>query len=217
MTSTRIERIVVTGGRNFADFPRIADDLLALRPLGLRRVAHGNHGINQGGSAAWWRNRLESGGWHVPTKSADALAHLAAVRLGLDEIGQHPADWTVDGNAAGPRRNIRMLEAERPDLVLAYPDPDSRGTWHCVKQAIHRGIPVACWMGFEYALLGDAIWRRHPDRPNVQVMTFGRADVVDFDCVVRENSRLIVVPSKGRGNDEALDLGRAIRDALGLT
>lgn len=202
MTGTRIERVVVTGGRQFTDCDRIEADLRALMAHGLQRVAEG----------------------HSPGGGADDLAHHAWYLLTRSSTERYRPRSDLDGVGVSrfPRRNIRMLETEsrlakeasEMLIVSGYPDPDSRGTWHCVKQAIHRGIPVACWMGPEYALLGDAIWRRHSDKPNVQVMTFGRADVVDFDCVMGDHSRLIVVPSKGRGDDEALDLGRAIRDAL---
>lgn len=50
-----------------------------------------------------------------------------------------PADWEAHGKAAGPIRNVIMLEM-KPDIVLAF--PGGRGTDNCVKQALARGIPV---------------------------------------------------------------------------
>lgn len=122
----RIERVVVTGGRHFRDGARIEADLRALLPLGLRRVAEG---------------------W-CPLGGADDLARAAWRRLTDKSTEGYPMRTDLDGpgKAAGPRRNIRMLEAERPDLVLAYPDPESRGTWHCMREALQRGITVAVWM-----------------------------------------------------------------------
>lgn len=149
----KIERIVITGGRSFADADRIEADLRALLPLGLRRVAQGGNGIDR-----------QCGGAETPKKfeSADTLAWLATHALHLEEatywVNMTPTDgalgdahipqWTgADGKwpAAGNRRNVRMLEAEKPDLVLAYPDPLSRGTWNCVREAIKRNIPVILW------------------------------------------------------------------------
>jgi hypothetical protein len=139
-------KIVVTGGRCFSDGARIEADLRALLPLGLTRVAQGGNGIDE---------QFGGGEWPRKVRSADALAWLAAQGLKLDSPTYYPNRdvekgwvWTgVDGKwpAAGPRRNIRMLEAEQPDLVLAYPDAKSRGTWQCIKAALTRNIIVAVW------------------------------------------------------------------------
>lgn len=133
----KIERIVITGGRDFADGARIEADLRTLLPLGLRRVAQGGHGVSK-----------QLGQAEVPARfvSADTLAWLATHSLGLEEA-TYTVDHAVDGPwpAAGPRRNVRMLEAERPPLVLAYPDLGSRGTWHCVAAALRQGVTVAVW------------------------------------------------------------------------
>ncbi len=123
MTSIRIEKVVITGGRHFANEARITTDLAALLPLGLRRVAQGNAKGADALAAAWARQWLRHDG-------------------GL--VG-YPADWDKRGRAAGCLRNVEMLETERPDIVLAYPDPASVGTWHCVRKAIEMGIPVILW------------------------------------------------------------------------
>lgn len=146
MPDLRIEGVVVTGGRKFTDGARIEADLRALLPFGLRRVAQGGNGLDE-----------QLGGGEVPDviRSADTLAALAAAGLQLDgatyRVNRAPDErgtWTHqdgDGKRAPLNRNIRMLEAERPDLVLAYPDPGSRGTWHCVAEALKRGIWAAVW------------------------------------------------------------------------
>lgn len=151
MADLRIEKVVVTGGRKFTDGRRIEADLRALLSLGLRRVAQGGNGIDE-----------QFGGGEVPTnpRSADTLAWLAGAELQLEVSSFAVATYRVnrdpdargawngrDGQHKGAplNRNIRMLEAERPDLVLAYPDPDSRGTWHCCGAALQRGFAVALW------------------------------------------------------------------------
>lgn len=125
-----IERVVVTGGRHFADRARIRQDLHALMSLGLTSVATGD------------------------ARGADDLARVAAAEVREEMEAWHlhlplfAADWKGDGRSAGTRRNVRMLESQRPDLVLAYPDEGSRGTWHCVKEACKRGMTVAVWAPF---------------------------------------------------------------------
>ena len=154
----KIERVVVTGGRKFTDSARIEADLRALLPFGLQRVAQGGNGIDeQFGDAEWPREP-----W-----SADALAWLATSALRLEAATHRPnrnldGTWRLDqpdgtGKGQFPRRNVRMLEAERPDLVLAYPDPNSRGTWHCVREACKRGITTIVWAPFVevYDFMGE--------------------------------------------------------------
>ncbi len=53
-----------------------------------------------------------------------------------------PADWDRSGKSAGAKRNIEMLERYPDALVLAFPLPSSRGTWHCVFEARKRGHKV---------------------------------------------------------------------------
>lgn len=147
MPDLRIERVVVTGGRGFTDMERIETDLRALLPLGLQRVAQGGNGLEQ----------FEGSERPATIVSADAIAWLVSGELQLEvtsyRVNRAPGFLGerngVDGKdrRAPLRRNIRMLEAERPDLVLAYPDPESRGTWHCVREALSRGHVVAVWCG----------------------------------------------------------------------
>lgn len=63
-----------------------------------------------------------------------------------------PADWGRYGSEAGPLRNLEMIRwtvampAER--VCIGFPTPDSRGTWHCMREARTAGIPT---------------WRVYPD------------------------------------------------------
>lgn len=151
----RVPNVVVTGGRDFADGDRIEADLRALLPLGLRRVAQGGNGIDK-----------QLGQAEVPTRivSADALAWLATHRLHLEEAS-YRVDARLDGRwpVCGPRRNQRMLTAEKPALVLAYPTRASKGTWSCIVEACRLGIPVLVWVGWTRgaaAVVLDALYAR---------------------------------------------------------
>jgi hypothetical protein len=128
-------KVVVTGGRHFIDAARVEADLRSMMAAGTMKVAQGGNNVpdHDTGPTDW-----------KPVRSADALALYACGIVGLDaetyQVKRH-----LDGPwpAAGNRRNRRMLKAEMPDAVLAYPDPESRGTWNCVADAHRMGIPVA--------------------------------------------------------------------------
>jgi hypothetical protein len=71
---------------------------------------------------------------------ADAFAAQQALLLDLSR-DRHVADWRRHGKAAGPIRNLAMLDT-KPDLVLAFQRDGSRGTQHTIDEARKRGIPV---------------------------------------------------------------------------
>lgn len=52
------------------------------------------------------------------------------------------ADWEEYGKQAGALRNMNMVDFGNPDLVVAFPDPRSIGTWHAIKYAANSGIEV---------------------------------------------------------------------------
>lgn len=56
----------------------------------------------------------------------------------------YPADWEKHGKAAGPIRNLKMLNDGKPDLVVAFHDDleNSKGTKHMVSIAQKAGIPT---------------------------------------------------------------------------
>lgn len=118
-------RVVVTGSREWSSRSLIHAALWAAfaRSVGQPRLAHG------GATGA--------------DEIAGAMGLVAArdLRGGLT-VEVYPANWDLDGRAAGPLRNQRMIEAERPHLVLAFPLPRSRGTWDCVRRARAMGVPV---------------------------------------------------------------------------
>lgn len=75
-------------------------------------------------------------------RGADLMARAWASESGISCIG-YPADWPHRGKAAGTERNERMLAAT-PGLVVAFPLPQSRGTWHMV--TIARAAGVTTWV-----------------------------------------------------------------------
>ena len=71
----------------------------------------------------------------------DSAARLYAQALRL-LIEEYKPDWKVHGSGAGLVRNTRMLREGKPELVIAVPGSDSRGTWDMVRKAQKAGVPV---------------------------------------------------------------------------
>jgi hypothetical protein len=82
---------------------------------------------------------------HGDYRGADTLAKEWARSRGIPEVG-YPADWRM-GPSAGPARNQRMLDAERPDGVVAL--PGGGGTADMVRRARAAGLPV--WRPYDLA------------------------------------------------------------------
>lgn len=76
---------------------------------------------------------------HGGASGADALAAEWAAQAGVPAKA-YPANWKAEGRAAGPKRNQRMLDEARPELVIAF--PGGRGTDDMVKRAERAGVPV---------------------------------------------------------------------------
>lgn len=75
---------------------------------------------------------------HGGARGADELAGAVAADRGI-QVTIMLADWDTHGRRAGYLRNIAMLD-RNPDLVLAFWDGHSKGTWHTVREARKRGI-----------------------------------------------------------------------------
>lgn len=72
-------------------------------------------------------------------KGADTLARdWATVNNVLSEC--YIAAWKSHGLAAGPRRNLHMLNEAKPDLVIAF--PGGAGTEHMKYIARNAGVNV---------------------------------------------------------------------------
>ncbi|WP_068458962.1 DUF2493 domain-containing protein [Hyphomicrobium sulfonivorans] len=108
-------RVLVCGGRDFSDAAAVSRELDALALSGPLTL-------------------IEGGAF-----GADRLARLWALRKGL-EVVTFPANWKLHGKAAGPLRNQEMLDAGRPDLVVAF--VGGRGTADMVRRARAAGVKV---------------------------------------------------------------------------
>jgi SLOG family YspA-like protein len=74
---------------------------------------------------------------------ADYLSdNIARAWTGMT-VKAYPADWAKHGKAAGPIRNMEMVDGNLDALcALAFPIDQSRGTRHCMSYARGRGIEV---------------------------------------------------------------------------
>lgn len=114
-------RVLVSGDRNWSDYPFIKEALVHLSetegPITL--VTHGAQ------------------------RGADSLAGLAAKELNIP-CWAFPAHWKKYGRSAGPIRNAQMLKEGKPDQILAFHDniEVSKGTKNMIKIASKAGIPV---------------------------------------------------------------------------
>lgn len=109
-------RVLVCGGRNYADWRRVSDVMRSIHdatPIDI--IIHGCAG------------------------GADTLAGLWALSANVRMRGFH-ADWETHGRAAGPIRNQKMLTVGTPHLVVAF--PGGRGTADMVQKARRANIEV---------------------------------------------------------------------------
>lgn len=81
-------------------------------------------------------------------RGIDAAAREWATRSGFP-AATFQAHWGTLGRSAGSKRNKAMIvsamahhQAGWRVFVLAFPSPESRGTWHCVRCAQDAGLPV---------------------------------------------------------------------------
>lgn len=107
-------RLLVCGSRHFNDLPLLEGILDDLKP----------EVIIQGDA-----------------RGADSLAKNYGIRRGIT-VCSFPALWDKHGKAAGPIRNHQMLSEGKPDMVVAFLAPDSRGTKHMIEISQKAGIPV---------------------------------------------------------------------------
>lgn len=70
---------------------------------------------------------------------ADTYAKLWAILRNIPYV-EYPAEWDKFGFAAGAVRNVKMLQNEKPHLVIAF--PGGNGTDNMVKVAKANGTSV---------------------------------------------------------------------------
>lgn len=75
-----------------------------------------------------------------PYGGADLIAERFAIKVGAFTAG-FPADFSR-GKWRGPVRNQIMIDVIKPDHVLAFLHPESKGTVACVEYAEFRGYMV---------------------------------------------------------------------------
>ncbi len=125
--------VVVTGGRWYKHRERLFEVLDAFHAATpIVRLAHG------------------------AATGADAFADDWARLRGVPVVA-YPvldADWMALGKRAGNERNARMIESERPDIVIAF--PGGKGTADAVRTAERRHIDVMAVDAVQPALFGDA-------------------------------------------------------------
>ena len=109
-------RIVVTGGRDFAD--------AALVDYALNAV-HAKHGITE----------LVHGG----ARGADSLCASWASRNRIP-VQQFRAEWNKHGKGAGPIRNQRMIDEGKPEAAVAF--AGGSGTADMVNRCKAAGLSV---------------------------------------------------------------------------
>ena len=110
-------RVIVCGGRNYTDKNKIFKTLdIFHEKLQLTLIIHGD---------------------------ATGADTIAAEWAEINNIKTWPfvAEWHKYGNAAGPKRNTRMLEEGKPEFVLAF--PGGTGTANMTKQAKNANVKVA--------------------------------------------------------------------------
>jgi|SRR6266853_665132 len=113
-------KVLVCGSRHFEDYERLKREVLRILPIG-------NH-----------MNTIVISG-HA--RGADSLGERLAKDMEFKcEI--YPADWNTYGKRAGPIRNSQMLKEGKPDLVIAFRGPNSRGTQNMITQARKARVPV---------------------------------------------------------------------------
>lgn len=109
-------RVLVCGGRNYNDADRIFDVLNDYdRDFNFTVLIHGGASGADSHAARW-------------------------AEIGNLKIHTFQANWKKYGKSAGPKRNQRMLDEGKPDLVIAF--PGGVGTRDMVTRAKDAGVHV---------------------------------------------------------------------------
>lgn len=74
-------------------------------------------------------------------RGVDTVAKEYGLRRNIT-VRAFPALWDKHGKAAGPIRNTQMLVEGKPELVVAFRGPNSRGTQNMINQAEKAGVEV---------------------------------------------------------------------------
>lgn len=113
-------RVLVCGSRHFNDYERLKKEVLNALPIGdyIDCVVISGH-----------------------ARGADTLGERLAEDM-CWKCDVYPADWNTYGKRAGPIRNRQMLVEGKPDMVIAFRSPNSRGTQNMINQARKARVEV---------------------------------------------------------------------------
>lgn len=145
----------------------MSDDLAQWRKNEpLRILVTGSRYADQYDAAFVWRWLNDACGMSLDLGTPVVIVQGECHKGGVDRAAQvwaeiitgatsegHPADWKTHGRAAGAIRNAEMVKLGA-DLCLAFPRPNSTGTWDCIRKAANAGIkvriyPMATWASEE--------------------------------------------------------------------
>ena len=133
MKVMEIKTLVITGSRDYRTPKPIRKAMTAL--VAAHKITRFAHGAQRG---------------------ADIYGAAIAQSLFIPNIIPYEADWDTHGKAAGPIRNMFMLDSELEItpreyiLVIAFPLPQSKGTYHMINYAKEKRVNVQI-----YDLNGD--------------------------------------------------------------
>lgn len=116
-------KILVCGSRHFNDYPKLCYEM---DDLSEKYDFDNNQPITIISGAA---------------KGADTLGERYADECGWT-VERYPAAWETHGKRAGPIRNAQMLREGKPDVVVAFLAPNSRGTKNMIEISRKAGVPV---------------------------------------------------------------------------
>jgi hypothetical protein len=133
-----MSRILVCGGRSYADFTSVSKALVNIHlSIGILFLIHGG------------------------VSGADALANTWAVKYGVP-VKSYPPNWEAHGERAVGVRNALMIADGKPHLVVAF--PGGPGTVDLLEKVAVAGLPV--WRPAEETLR-DVVgrWRGSVSEP----------------------------------------------------
>jgi hypothetical protein len=139
-----VYRIIVTGARAYPDgliswVEGIITEAWGHRPAYNQQVLfkHGACPVGDGGIDGI-TDRFIKRYWRSSEERAFGAEPLV-------DVQPWPADFAGRGGKAGPERNTHMVR-DGADQCIAFPGPNSTGTWDCVFKAVAAGIPTTAWL-----------------------------------------------------------------------
>ena len=120
--------VLVCGGRNYNDKQKLYSVLDQMHDVGgepyhmeITEIVNGAATGADKLASDWARDRKKHNGTSI-------------------RLYEYPADWSSHGNSAGPIRNQEMIDARKPEVVVAF--PGGVGTHNMIVKAQQAGIPV---------------------------------------------------------------------------